>query len=153
VGRALADEISGSLALVAKARTVFVLQPGHDGSHEDDTVIFDCAKCNNGQPLEASAWRRKPHRFEALPDFDFDTWLNPPPEEDRKAVVTLATMETLFNHGRRWARKKDLIEELKSQGVSQTTAYRVLNPEDTRNQFRNRLIENDGMIGWGKDEQ
>lgn len=122
LGRQLLDELSGSFALGAKARTVFVLQPGSSDT-DDDVVVFDCAKANNDKPLPASAWHRKNGAFIPARSFDFDAWLTP--DEGRK-VVEASMMESIFEQHGPAIEPADVVKLLqKDYGFAQSTAYRA----------------------------
>jgi hypothetical protein len=138
LGRALADEISGSMALVSKARVAFVLQPGSC----DESVVFDCAKVNNGTPMAASAWYRRPVEFEPYPDFDWNAWMNP--EEGKKKHDPEALFQRVLEGGRRMSRKHmaDTLKNEYNLGVS--TVYRWID----RLIGYGKLEDKDGLIGW-----
>lgn len=57
-GRGLLNELSGSLALGATARSVFVLLPFTD-DQTDDRVLWSTAKLSNGIPAADSVWHRR----------------------------------------------------------------------------------------------
>jgi hypothetical protein len=142
-GRELVSELVGSFALSAKARTVFAIQPG--SMETDDTrIVFETCKSNNDQPLPRSAWHRRPGCFEAVPDFDFESWLNPPEQESRKSI-TEADLASLFENGKRRILRKTAVKELIEKGFSQPTAYRALSLEGP---FKERITEHDGFIVW-----
>jgi replicative DNA helicase len=141
MGRQLMGQVSGSMRLMQKARTAFMLQPASDDT-SDDRVVFDCGKSNNDQPLPMSAWHRCNGNFLICSDFDFEEWSNP--SEEKGKSITQEVMQELFNGGRR-AAKKVLVEELKGKGYSQPTAYRAL---DLKLKFKDFLTEMDGLISW-----
>ena len=142
-GRQLMGQVSGSMRLMQKARTAFMLQPASDDM-TDDRVIFDCGKSNNDQPLAMSAWHRCNGNFLPCASFDFDEWINPP-EESRKSV-TLEVMQELFENGKRRATRAHLAEDLKGKGYSQATAYRVLG---LKGKFADYLEEDsEGLLAW-----
>jgi len=142
-GRQLLNELSGSFALGAKARTVFVLQPGSDDA-DDDHVVFDCAKSNNEVPLPASAWHRTNVEFAPAPDFDIEEWLAGD-EEGRKTVNEETMSEIFHKHGPTISRK-EFKAHLAQYGFAQSTAYRVLKLDG---QFKDRLWETQtGRLGW-----
>lgn len=144
-GRELLNELSGSFALGAKARTVFVLQPGSMDA-ADDRVVFDCAKSNNDTPLPASAWHRRNGEFEPCPDFDFDEWLNPPEEAPRRAV-TAADLAAIFDNGKTKLTRQRAAALLQEAGFSQATAYRATDPVG---RFEGHLFVETagGLIAW-----
>jgi hypothetical protein len=143
-GRQLMGQVSGSMRLMQKARTAFMLQPATDDI-EDDRVIFDCGKSNNDVPLPMSAWHRRNGEFLICPGFDFDQWLNPPDDGGNKAAPTEADMAKLFA-GRK-ALKKVFAKELEAKGYSTASVYRWLN--ETNGKFREFLaVDGDGLMSW-----
>lgn len=123
-GSELMHEVLGSQGTVGKARTVFALQPGDPTNMEDDTVIFDCGKCNDGRPNPPSAWRRCNGEFQPLPDFDMDAWRNPPDDEVRKVLseddVRAVVRPDLF------LTRQEAVNGIMARGFSQATAYKAL---------------------------
>lgn len=150
-GRELLSEISGSYAIGAKARTVFVIQPATMNA-EDDRIVFDCAKSNNDTPLPMSAWYRRNGAFQPCPDFDFDGWLNPPDDRGGKQrQVTDQVMRDLFHQGRRALCRLDAVEALcQATGLATSTAYKYFDggktPQGER--FKDHLVEKDGLLWW-----
>ena len=147
VGRALAHEVSGSMSLVAKARTAWVLQPTHDD--DDGQVVFCLAKTNNdagdGEIFAPSCWYRKPGEFQRVKDWDMDAWMNPKDGDNRK-VISEDTMRLLFNGGKRHLSLKHAATELMSaHGFAQPTAYRALKLDG---KFAKNLAESDGLLRW-----
>jgi CheY-like chemotaxis protein len=143
-GRELLDELSGSFALGAKARSCFFLQPASPDM-DDDRVIFDCGKSNNDRPLPMSAWIRANGEFKPCPDFDFDGWIAG--EEDGRKVVTEEVMSAVFHkHGPAIA-KGDLVKLLQGEeGFSQATAYRAVS---LAGKFKDHLWETPlGLLAW-----
>lgn len=123
-GSELMHEVLGSQGTVGKARTVFALQPGDPTNMEDDTVIFDCGKCNDGRPNPPSAWRRCNGEFVALPDFDLEAWRNPPDDDGRKILteddVRAVVRPDLF------LTRQEAVAGIMQRGFSQAAAYRAL---------------------------
>jgi hypothetical protein len=123
-GSELMHEVLGSQGTVGKARTVFALQPGDPTNMEDDTVVFDCGKCNDGRPNPPSAWRRCNGEFQPLPDFDMDAWRNPPDDDVRKVLseddVRAVVRPDLF------LTRQEAVNGIMARGFSQATAYKAL---------------------------
>ena len=141
-GRQLMGQVSGSMRLMQKARTAFMLQGATDDI-TDARVIFDCGKCNNGQPLPMSAWMRCNGAFLALPAFDFDEWLSPAEESNKK--ITEDVMKKLFD-GNRKVLKKILAKELMDLGHSSASAYRAL---EEKGKFGPLLsTDAEGFVSW-----
>jgi hypothetical protein len=144
-GRQLMGQVSGSMRLMQKARTAFMLQPASDDI-SDDRVIFDCGKSNNDTPLPMSAWYRRNGDFVTCPIFDFDEWLSPS-EDKRAGSVTEDVMKGILN-GRKITLKL-LVNELKDKGYSQATAYRAAQCQDKYAAlFTGKLVEEDGFLTW-----
>lgn len=123
-GRKLLDEIAGSNALAAKARTAFALQHADPTDATDDRVIFDCAKCNNGVPLPMAAYHRRNGEFQPCPNFDFDTWLNPPEDGGRARPPGREDWLEIFDNVKGMT-KKALVNYLKDfRKASQAAAYK-----------------------------
>jgi hypothetical protein len=141
-GRNLLDELSGSFAIGAKARTAFVLLPVSNDP-EDARCVFDCAKFNNFKPNPRSAWKRDTASFHPIVDFAWDEYDNPP-EESRK-VVTLETMAAVFGNGTRTLRLKNAVGALEEEGFSTATAYRVLKLDG---QFAQHLEKVGEYLAW-----
>lgn len=144
-GRQLLDELPGSFALGARARTVLVIQPGSNET-DDDMVVTDCAKSNNDVPFGMTAWHRKNVAFELAPDFDLDAWLVGP-DEGRKIVTEEILAEIFQKHGPS-IDKHDLVKLLQSEeGFSQSTAYKAVDLKKSK--FKDRLWETqNGRLGW-----
>lgn len=140
-GRELLSEIMGNSYITQKARTVFAIQAA-SLDMADDRVVFECCKCNDGEPEPRSAWHRRNGAFDAIGDFDFDEWQNPP--ESEKAV-TEADMDKLFDGGRRKMQRKRAVQMLRETGFAQSTAYRAL---QAKGKFAERLSDEDGLLTW-----
>lgn len=146
VGRALADEISGSMALVSKARTVFVLQPTHDDN--DGQLVFCLAKSNNSNTdadFNPTCWQRQPCQFKAVPNWDMEAWLNPPEDGGSKKTVTEDLLRDLFDCGRRSLTRNLAVHEIMEKGFAQQTAYKALS---LTGRFADKLSEQDGLLKW-----
>lgn len=145
IGRALLSEIMGASYISQKARTVFAIQAA-TMDLEDDRVVFEVAKCNDGEPEPRSAWHRRNGAFEPVADFDFDGWMNP--EQDggqrgRGRGVKLEDLANVFEGGRRRLARKQAVEALMEAGASQASAYRALKPDGP---FAANVVEDDGLL-------
>jgi hypothetical protein len=144
VGRELLNELAGSFALGAEARTVFVVQPA-SMEIDDDKLVFDCAKSNNDQPLPASCWYRRNGEFTPCTEFDLDAWLNPPDEGGRRAITEEYLADLWRREGPTLSRN-EAVALLKADGHSQATAYRAIALEG---KFKDRLfVTENGRLGW-----
>lgn len=91
-GRELLHELSGSLKLGSTSRTVFAVQPA-TSDMDDDRVIVELAKANDVAPEffrqfgKRSAWHRGNAIFEPCQGFDWDEWLNPSQDNERRAIT------------------------------------------------------------------
>ena len=70
-GRDLLPELSGSGMIGSVARSVFVLEPASPDAN-DDTVVWTCAKNNDGREGCSTAWYRRNGLFEPAEEFDLD---------------------------------------------------------------------------------
>jgi CheY-like chemotaxis protein len=147
-GRALVHEVSGSLVITAKARTVFVFQPA-SLDPQDQRVIMDVGKCNNGAPLPMSAWQRSMGAFRPLPDFDFKAWMNPVQGEKPKSICREILYAVFGNGEEVLLTKSQAVAKLKELGFSPATAYRALDLEG--GPFRHCLKEAAGFLRWSEE--
>ena len=74
-GRALLNEIIGSQALGSRTRSAWAIDAATDDV-EDERVVVQDIKNNNGALIGPSAWLRGVGWFDELADFDFDEYLN-----------------------------------------------------------------------------
>ncbi len=125
-GSELMHEVLGSQGTVGKARTVFALQPNDPTDNQDDVVILDAGKCNDGRPNPASAWRRRNGEFLPVQGFDFDAWRNPPDDEVRK-VITETTLRSVLEET--YLTRKEAVAAIVRLGFSEPAAYRALSAD------------------------
>ena len=147
LGRALLSEIMGASYISQKARTVFAIQ-AVTMDMEDDRIVFEVAKCNDGEPHGRSAWYRRNGAF--LPcemtEQDWDGWMNPVNAGAQKSI-TAAVLETLFESGRRKMTRAIAVKEMKDLKFSQASAYKALRLDGP---FAENLSEVDELIAWRK---
>jgi len=124
-GRELAHDVSGSHAVVSKARAAFFIQPA-TLDPEDDRVIFDCGKSNNSTPNPPSCWRRTNGQFEPVPAFDWQSYYNPPDDAGRNSISIEDMRKAFLGSGKRLAGKQLIVSALKEAGFSQGAAYNAM---------------------------
>lgn len=148
MGRELMHELSGTLALTSKARTVFVIQPTSATDMEDPGIVFQCAKANNEMPLPPSAWKRAMGAFTPIPNFDMDSWMNPPEDGGARKTVREHHLAKIMPPGVRMTRKR-AVELLEDEGFASQTAYKALSADG---KFVDRLVTgSDGLLSWRHD--
>jgi hypothetical protein len=118
-GRALLNLLAGSYILGSVPRAVWVLQPA-SSDVEDTRVVWTCCKNNDGELGPRSAWIRQNGLFEAVSDFDWESFDG--------TGITKRSWEDLPRILREefcgMVPKNRAVEYLKSLGVAQATAYR-----------------------------
>jgi hypothetical protein len=125
-GRGLLNELSGSLALGATARSVYVLLPFTD-EIRDDRVLWSCAKLSNGEPAGDSVWhRRVGGLFPRAVDDAAEFWERDEPKER----VAVSKDELRAAYGERVAMsREDLVSALvEAEACSYQTARRITGP-------------------------
>jgi hypothetical protein len=148
MGRELMHELSGTLALTSKARTVFVIQPVNAEDIQDPRIVFQCAKANNELPLPPSAWTRAMGACTPIANFDMDAWMNPPEDGGARKTVRETHLAKIMGPGVRMTRKR-AVELLEEEGFASQTAYKALSADG---KFADRLVTgSDGMLSWRHD--
>lgn len=148
MGRELMHELSGTLALTSKARTVFVIQPVDAGDMDNQGVVFQCAKANNEQPIAPAAWTRAMGVCTPIANFDLDAWMNPPEDGGARKTVREHHLAKILPPGVRMTRKR-AVELLEDEGFASQTAYKALSADG---KFAERLVTgSDGMLSWRHD--
>lgn len=142
-GRGLLHDVAGSYALVSVPRTVFVMQTATDDPI-DDRVVWTCSKNNDGQLGDRSAWYRRNGLFRPCPDFDWQSFDNPPKET---GTISKGHLEQVFDSGTRKLARKTAVAELEQlTGCKKTAAYSAL---DLNGRFKAHLTEDDsGLLCW-----
>ena len=129
-GRGLAHLLAGSYLLISVARSVLVLQPASDDI-EDHRVVFTTAKNNDGELGPRSAWRRTSGGFQALTNFDWETFDGK--VSHRESIVTEAHIRAILDDGRKFSTLPTAVENLKDLvGCGRSTAYAALKAEGGR---------------------
>jgi hypothetical protein len=123
-GRSLGFLLSGSDALNAAARAVFVMQPATDDT-EDSRVVCTCTKNNNGPYGPRGAWTRHAWFFEPVSDFDWESY--DAGHSKREPKVKEEHIRQLFEEGRRSLALKHAVPALEEiAGVGRIAAYEAL---------------------------
>jgi hypothetical protein len=148
MGRELVHELSGTLALTTKARTVFVIQPVDASDMDNQGIVFQCAKTNNEKPLPPQAWTRAMGACTPIQNFDLDAWMNPPDDGGARKTVREHHLAKIMGPGVRMTRKR-AVELLEEEGFASQTAYKALSADG---KFADRLVTgSDGMLSWRHD--
>jgi hypothetical protein len=132
-GRELLHELSGSLKLGSKSRTVFAVQPA-TYSMDDDRIVFEVAKANDADPAwlaehgTRSAWHRKNAAFERCGEFDWEEWMNPGSPNAEKRAVSLEMVEAVFKEtGRAGMKQGQLVKAIAEKfDVGESTVWRAI---------------------------
>ena len=114
-GRALANLVSGSVALVNTARCVYMILPWSE-AFEDDRIYFACPKLNNGEMFPASVWRRRfGAMFVADPDTDAKNWGQADKQDEEAGrKIKRADVVAAFE-GLSVLKKADLVKRLQAK--------------------------------------
>jgi hypothetical protein len=143
-GRALLNEVAGSHVIGSAARCVFIMQAASD-EEEDNRVVLNCAKNNDGALPAQSAWYRKNGIFLPCPDFDWEEFSKP--SNGTSKPISIEDMRTLFDSGNRALDKIRAVEELREQTEKgKSSCYNALNVESGK--FSEYLEEKGGLIEW-----
>jgi DnaB-like helicase N terminal domain/AAA domain len=132
-GRELLHELSGSLKLGSKSRTVFAVQPA-TYSMDDDRIVFEVAKANDADPAwlqehgTRSAWHRKNAAFERCAEFDWEEWMNPGSPNAEKRAVSMEMVESIFaDTGRPGMKQGQLVKAIAEKfDVGESTVWRAI---------------------------
>lgn len=142
-GRALMYSVSGSQALVATARCVYVLLPFTDDI-QDDRVLWACAKLSDSEnPPSDTVWhRRLGTLFAHCDDNPEDYWAE---ERDERQWLTLDMVRDAMK-GRTCTQSR-LAEDLADQhngGKGKSTVHRLLKKPP----FVDHLENQSGLLSW-----
>lgn len=127
-GRALANMVSGSVALKDSARCVYMILPWSE-EPADDRVYWCNAKLNDGAMYPPSVWRR---RFGTFFDHDGETdpgdWGKEPDEDNERRAVTREMLVTVFKEQKRPGMKRgELVRCLVERfDLAESTCWRAL---------------------------
>jgi 5S rRNA maturation endonuclease (ribonuclease M5) len=141
-GRGLLNLLAGSYVLGSVPRTVFVLQAASDDP-VDDRVVWTCAKNNDGELGQRTAWQRRNGLFAPVEDFDWTEFDRPASD---RPTVTEADVAEVFQHGQRSVRKAEAVAELQQRtGAGKSACYNALRPNG---RFAKHLTESSGLLTW-----
>jgi hypothetical protein len=141
-GRALLNLLAGSYVIGSVPRSVFVMQAASDDT-EDKRIVWTCCKNNDGELAARSAWERRNGLFETVQDFDWKTFDG---DGEKRRMVSLDDMETLFEGGKRMLARNVAVEQLIEQtGLAKTACYQALK---RGGKFDDHLKENDGLLNF-----
>jgi hypothetical protein len=144
-GRELLHELSGSSLIGSAPRSVFVMTAATNDP-EDDRIIWQNPKNNDGKMCGISAWHRRGGLFDACEGFDWDDYQKDP--EDSKKI-TVKDLEALFESGDRLLEKKKAVEELMEQtGLGKTACYEAFKLDG---KFAQHLSKQGDFLCWLKD--
>lgn len=127
-GRALVNEIAGSVTLSNTARTAYVLLPFSD-DQDDHRVLWSIVKCNNGPLYTDTVWHRKVGTF-----FEHDGqtdpsefWRRDEPGADSRAIEESDLVKAFGSE--HVLSKSTLARRLEEVcGASYATAMRAISP-------------------------
>lgn len=145
-GRSLLHELAGAHLLGSVPRCVFIMQAGsNDG--DDDRIVWQCAKNNDGDMGSRSAWHRRNGGFIPCEGFDWEAFDGAGPEA-RKGGITREDVRSLFicedGANRRIARKRTVDQLMAATGKGKTACYSALD------RFKDNIEEDDhGLLTWG----
>lgn len=123
-GRGLANLLAGSYTILSIPRSVIVLQPATDQT-TDNRLVVTCAKNNDGQLGERTAWERREGGFSPIPDFDWEEYADAGRHERARAVQP-EHIQRAFKPGEE-LRPADAVERLQAlAGVGRSAAYEAL---------------------------
>lgn len=142
MGRAVLDELSGSHLLGSAPRSVFVMVPASNDP-EDNRVVWQNPKNNDGNMVAKSAWHRKNGLFTPCEAFDWDEYEKP---GERAKALSSSDLEAAFENGQKKLKKKEVVDILMEQtGVGKTVCYDALKPDG---KFGEHLNEDDNFLAW-----
>ena len=141
-GREVLHELSGSNYLGTAPRSVFVMTAAANDP-EDDRIIWQNPKNNDGKMSGISAWHRRGGLFDACEGFDWDEY-HKEPENSKK--ITVKDLEALFESGDRLLERKKAVEELMEQtGLGKTACYEALKLDG---KFAQHLSKQGDCLCW-----
>lgn len=142
VGRELLNEIAGSYIIGSACRTAFVLEPATPDP-ADARVVFTCAKNNNGEMGEPTAWHRRNGLFEPCAEFDWKAWRQ---GGSTRSVIELEDVAAIFNHGQTTLLRSEAAKALQAAtGAGHSAAYNALKPGG---RFGDHLVEIGGVLSF-----
>ena len=144
-GRGLLNVLAGGYALGSVPRSAFVIQHASDDP-EENRVVFNCVKNNDGELGPRSAWVRGNGLFQPVEDFDWQEFDSP---GEKRRVVTGDDIRAVFapedGEGEvQLLTKKQAVARLAELTECKNAAcYRAL---EVDGKFRALLKETGGML-------
>jgi hypothetical protein len=139
-GRALMHEVSGSHVLTAHARCVFNMLAASDDP-DDDRVIFENSKNNDGPQPKPTAWHRQNGLFAPCTDFDWKTYHGQ--QQRGRAKVGIGDLREVFAHaGGTLTRKEAKQALMDSCDCKESVAY------DALKRYAEHLREEGTTLRW-----
>ena len=140
-GRDLLPELSGSGMIGSVARSVFVLEHALPDD-EDDTVVWTCAKNNDGREGCSSAWFRRNGLFAPAEGFDLEEFFKS--EGGGRIKIEAASVKEAVGGG---VTKREAVKRLiDATGCKDSAAYGAL---ASGGRFKGNLDEtNEGILIW-----
>lgn len=143
-GRGLLHELSGSHVLGSRARTVYVIE-AMSSNVDDDRIIFQCVKANDGQMPPKSFWHRRNGAF--LPCSDISELEVKNRRRKPSRGITFEQVRAVFAGSTDPLSRKEAAEALmESTKFGRTAAFKAL---ELGGRFREHLESNGGgMLSW-----
>ncbi len=143
-GRALMYSVSGSQALVATARCVYVLLPFTDDI-QDDRVLWACAKLSDSEHAPAdTVWHRRLGRtFVHCPDNPEEFW-SEDGREDRMWLTAEMVKTELKASAMTASRLAQRLADAHNQGKGRSSVHNWLK----RPEFSSLLKSDGGLLSW-----
>lgn len=139
-GRDLLNELSGSYVIGSACRAAFILEPASPDA-DDNRVVLSCAKNNNGEMGNPSAWHRRNGLFAPCSDFDWKEWHS---GSGKRRSIALEDLADIFDGGEKMLSKSDAVKALQTRAdVAKSAAYDALKPDG---KFSAHLSEAGGFI-------
>lgn len=135
-GRDLLNELSGSLKLGSKSRTVFAVQPVSN-QMDETRVVVELAKANDVHPDwlkeygTRAAWVRANGAFERHDGFDWEAWdSGDGGSNEAKRALTYDMLAVVFADAKRPGMKRSELAKALAEryDIGESTAYRVCSP-------------------------
>ena len=140
-GRDLLPELSGSGMIGSVARSVFVLEHASPDEN-DDTVVWTCAKNNDGREGRSSAWLRRNGLFAPAEGFDLDEFF----AGENAARVKIEGYHVREAIGGGVLKKVAVSRLIENTGCKSSAAYAALAPAG---RFFEHLDETpEGILIW-----
>jgi hypothetical protein len=142
MGRETLHELSGSHILGSAPRSVFVMKAASNDP-QNNRVVWQNPKNNDGQMSKKSAWHRKNGLFAPCPDFDWNGYEN---SSDKQTKCTIDALETVFKSGDGKLERKFAAEQLgEITGLGKSACYNALKPDG---KFADYIAQDGDLLVW-----